>query len=257
MRPVAAVSPVYGFLKDSTESISQYSDFCSLTPSKTLPKGGMLVVVRRTTCTSKYGASFSKPFMEVLYAGKRVFVAPDAVSMSEEDSRKFDALDPSQIEASAEAWERASLSARLVQLERATDSLKATSKQGIAILKSRIFDVSEHTEGTGFEVTVYNSGRKTIKYVTFSVTGLNAVNDPVRDRLRNTTAPMLRGIGPIEPGDTGSYTKDYMWMTDIVESFRISQIKLEYTDGTTKILTDTKGLRISERDYGILSTSVD
>ena len=68
---------------------------------------------------------------------------------------------------------------------------------------------------------------------------------------------MLRGIGPIAPGETASYSKDYMWMTDVVESFRISSIKLEYTDGSSKVVSDVKSIRISERDYDALEASND
>ena len=136
-------------------------------------------------------------------------------------------------------------------------ALDATGKRGVALLKASIFDVSQYTEGTGFEATVYNSTKKTIKYVTFTVVGRNAVGDPVRAGFRGNAASMLRGIGPIAPGETASYSKDYMWMTDVVESFRISSIKLEYTDGSSKVVSDVKSIRISERDYDALEASND
>lgn len=142
-------------------------------------------------------------------------------------------------------------------MNRAIRALKATSSQGIAVLKARIFDVSEYTEGTGFSASIYNSSKKTIKYVTFGVVGLNAVNDPVRDRLRGGTVVSLRGIGPVEPGGTGSWSKDYMWMTDVVESYRLAEIRLEYTDGTSKTLKDVEKLFLSRADYETLSEDDD
>ena len=127
----------------------------------------------------------------------------------------------------------------------------------MALLKTRIFDVSEHTEGTGFSVTLYNTGRKVIKYVTISLIGYNAVKDPVRDRTRSSTTLTFRGVGPIEPDSSGSYSKDYMWMTDLVESFRITQVKLEFMDGTSKVLTDIGALSIKAQDYAILTADTD
>lgn len=252
---VASVKAVLGLINEKTGSADRISDFCSLDSSKTLPSSSVVVVVRKTPCVSRYGASSSKDFLEVLYAGKTRLVPADAVFMIDEDAKRLAALEPAQIEASADDWRMTSLLARQSELEKAIKALDATGKRGVALLKASIFDVSEYTEGTGFEATVYNSTKKTIKYVTFTVVGRNAVGDPVRAGFRGNAASMLRGIGPIAPGETASYSKDYMWMTDVVESFRISSIKLEYTDGSSKVVSDVKSIRISEQDYETLMTS--
>ena len=41
-------------------------------------------------------------------------------------------------------------------------------------------------------------------------------------------------------------------MTDLVESFRIAEIKLEFMDGTSRVLKDAAKLRLDPKDYGIL-----
>lgn len=254
---VASVKAVFGLINEKTESADRISDFCSLDSFKTLPYGSIVVVVRKTPCVSRYGASSSKEFLEVLYAGKTRLVPADAVLMIDEDAKRLLAFDSVQIEASADDWRMTSLLARQSELEKAIKALDATGKRGVALLNASIFDVSEYTEGTGFEATVYNSTKKTIKYVTFTVVGLNGVGDPVRGGFRGNVAPVLRGIGPIAPGETASYSRDYMWMTDVVQSFRISSIKLEYTDGSSKTVSDVKRVRISERDYEVLTTNTD
>lgn len=254
---VAPVEAVLGVIKEKTESADRLSDFCNLDSSTKLPGRAIVVVMRKVPCVSRYGATFSKEFLEVLYGGKTRLVPTDAVFLSTEHAKRFAALEPAQIEASTEDWRLTSLVARRTELEKAMKALNATGRHGVALLKASIFDVSEYTEGTGFKATVYNSTKKTIKYVTFTVVGLNAVGDPVRGGFRGNTAPMLRGIGPIEPGETGTYSKDYMWMTDVVESFRVSSIKLEYTDGSSRVVSDMKNIRISAEDYEALTTDDD
>lgn len=255
---VAAVEAILGITKGKTDSAERASDFCSLDSSTKLPSRAVVVVVRKAPCVSRYGTSFNKDFLEVLYAGKTLMVPTDAVFLSPEQSKRLATLETAQIEASTEDWRLTSLVARKKELEQAMNAIHATSKYGVALLKASIFDVSEYTDGTGFTATVYNSTKKTIKYVTFTVVGLNAVGDPVRGGfIRRDATPMLRGIGPIAPGETGTYSKDYMWMTDVVESFRVSSVKLEYTDGSSKIVSDVKNIRIAAQDYEALTTDDD
>lgn len=254
----SAVDAVLGLIRERTDSAEQVSDFCDLNSSSQLPGGSMVVVVRKIPCVSRYGATFSKEFLEVIFGGKTRLVPVEAVFLSDESIKHFAALTSSQIEASMDDWRLTSLLARRVEIEQAMKALDATSKHGVALLKASIFDVSEYTEGTGFEASVYNSTKKTIKYVTFMVVGLNAVGDPVRGlSSRSGTAMVLRGIGPIAPGESGTYSKDYMWLTDVVESFRISSIKLEYADGSSKVVSDVKRIRISPQDYETLTTVTD
>lgn len=242
------VEPVFGTIRESTRGGESTDNFCTLNATKKLPWGATVVITRRAPCTSRY-ARFSATFYEVLYDGKRYLVEQGAVFLTKQAERALDSLEPQAVEANLPQWATESRLTTQVERKLATAALDATSRKGLAIFAARIFDVSEHTEGTGFDVTIYNSGKKTIKYVVFSVTGFNAVKDPVRDRVRNTTTLTLRGIGPIEPGETASYSKDYMWMTDVVQYFRIDRIKLEYVDGTSKVISDAKSIQIGAEHY--------
>lgn len=254
VEPAAAL---LGLVKQQTSAAEKASDFCSIGTGTRIPKGSIVVVVRHVSCVSRYGASLNKQFLEVLYAGQTRLVHVDSVHMTDADTKQLGLLQPAQIEASMDDWRRTSLLARSRELQEAIKALDATRKHGIAVLDSSVYDVSEHTEGTGFRISVYNPTKKAIKYVTVSLVGLNAVGDPVRGPLRNTTAATLRGIGPIAPDDSASYSKDYMWMTDIVEDFRISSIKVEYMDGSSKTVTNLKGASLSEEARQVLESASD
>lgn len=243
--PIDLLDPVFGLLKERTRAGERFSEYCGLQGARELPGKSFVVVVRKAPCTSRYGIS-SRDFLEVLFAGKKRYVPVDAVFMTKEEEARLATFNTARIEASADVWRLTSIRSRKDELDKALKALDATSKFGVALLDASIFDVSEYTEGTGFRATVINSGKKTIKYVTFSVVGLNAVGDAVQQYRRGPS--VLRGIGPIEPGASATYSKDYMWMTDIVESFRIASIKLEFMDGTSRTVSDTKGIRLSERD---------
>lgn len=254
---VEPATALLGLVKQQTSAAEKASDFCSIHTGKRIPKGSIVVVVRHVSCVSRYGASLNKQFLEVIYAGQTRLVHVDSVHMNDADTKQLGSLQPAQIEASLDDWRRTSLLARSSELQEAIKALDATRKHGIAVLDSSIYDVSAHTEGTGFRISVYNPTKKAIKYVTVSLVGLNAVGDPVRGPLRNTTIATLRGIGPIDPDDSASYSKDYMWMTDIVEDFRISSIKVEYMDGSSKTVTNLKGASLSEEARQVLESASD
>lgn len=254
---VEPATALLGLIKQQTSAAEKASDFCSVDTGARIPKGSIVVVVRHVSCVSRYGASLNKQFLEVLYAGQPRLVRIDSVHMTDADTKQLGLLQPAQIEASMDDWRRTSLLARSRELQEAIKALDATRKHGIAVLDSGVYDVSEHTEGTGFRISVYNPTKKAIKYVTVSLVGLNAVGDPVRGPLRNTTIATLRGIGPIDPDDSASYSKDYMWMTDIVEDFRISSIKVEYMDGSSKTVTNLKGVSLSEEARQVLESASD
>ena len=249
---VTPVREILGIMSDDAEVSGKLGEICYMEyPRKKLPKGAMVVVVKQSECVGRYNINRRTHF-EVLFNGEKYFAELDAVFLQDGSLQRLAEVTPEQRDASFSQWTNLSKLMTLRQKSNAVKALDATKPSGIALLKTRIFDVSEHTEGTGFSVELYNSGTKTIKYVSFSVIGLNAVKDVVRDPIRRTSAASFRGVGPIEPGGVASYSKDYFWMTDLVESFRIAEIKLEFMDGTSRVLKDAAKLRLDPKDYGIL-----
>lgn len=131
--------------------------------------------------------------------------------------------------------------------------LLATKVLGLTILQASIRNESEHTEGTGFEVSVLNPTDKTIKYLTFNVIGYNAVNDAVRDRINGGPIISVKGIGPIDPDESGSYNWKYMWHTDAVQTFKMPSITIQYMDGSTKLLKQVSAATLSKLEYSTLT----
>jgi len=112
---------------------------------------------------------------------------------------------------------------------------KKCELKGIGVFDCNAVDASEYTDGTGMEMTFYNPTKKVIKYVHATVVGYNAVNDPVVEG--GKTSHTLKCIGPIDPGDTGTYNFEYVWFTDIVQTSKLTSIKVQYMDGTEKIIS--------------------
>ncbi len=223
------------------------ASYCMLN-DKHLPRVAQVVVVRVYKCTG----ILSKSFYEVRYGKDTYFVSMDGLRAIVGSLDTVDTHSDAEIEQSMNAWEHQALQLWSSQMGDALKSVKATSSYGVALVSSSIYDVSEYTEGTGFRVKLANTGKKTIKYVTVSLVGLNAVNDPVRDRLGRSTLVTVRGIGPIAPDETASYSKDYLWMTDAVEHYDIKSIKLEYMDGTSKVVSAVKSVRLAPSTVSLI-----
>lgn len=121
----------------------------------------------------------------------------------------------------------------------------ATEKYGIGFVN---FHATEGYSSTGAYFKIYNSGKKTIKYIWITVAGENAVNDLVK-----TTSggyyKTLKGIGPVEPDAMASWEFDYVWFTDIVEYLRISTIKIQYMDGTFRTVKYNEDMYIGNDAY--------
>ena len=83
---------------------------------------------------------------------------------------------------------------------------------------------------TGFKGSFLNLSKKKIKYLYISLSAVNAVGDLVKKKT-------VTAIGPILPGDAGSYSYDNMFFSNIIEVVKITAIKIQYFDGTVKMIT--------------------
>ncbi|MEY2703127.1 MAG: hypothetical protein RLY43_1765, partial [Bacteroidota bacterium] len=98
-------------------------------------------------------------------------------------------------------------------------------------------DVSEVTDGVTAKFEVFNPTNKTIKYVTFYVSGINAVGDKVYNIRQQDYISEFRGVGPIKTNESANYEWEYAWFTDVVETLKIIKIKIQYMDGSAKTIT--------------------
>lgn len=243
-------SPIYVELSPYASLSSTPNILCLPDGTRSVAKGVKLVFSRYVECKRSYSTEVVW-FAEVFYNGSPAYVRnTDLIFETKGDQERAMSFSEAVASANRDAWLASSKDAYRSAARKALAALDAAGKQGIAIVQERVYDTSEHTEGTGFEITFVNTSKKTLKYVTFKVVGINAVGDPVKGR--GGIVQTLRGIGPIDPDETAGYEKDYMWFTDVVESARLSSITLEYMDGTKRTISNTKSLYVDPAMYEIL-----
>jgi|688.fasta_scaffold573480_1 hypothetical protein len=106
-------------------------------------------------------------------------------------------------------------------------------KNPVRLLQSIAVDVSEYTDGTGYETVFRNQSKKKIKYISFTLLAYNPVNDVIGTKT-------VKGVGPIGSGEIATYKWDYLWFTDLVEKVKVSKIVVEYMDGTFATMVSPK-----------------
>jgi len=125
--------------------------------------------------------------------------------------------------------------------------MQRAKAKGIAIIDWNISDESEYTEGTGFDIKIYNPTKKTIKYIWVSMVGKNPVGDPVVSRGKSIV--MVKCIGPILPEEEDQWDFEYVWFSDLVTTAKITKIKVQYMDGTFKEILTPKDVIFTELEY--------
>lgn len=125
-----------------------------------------------------------------------------------------------------------------------------TAKYGLGILK---YDATGDKYSTGASIRIYNPLKKTIKYVWFTIAGVNSVGDLVNsDRGFYKT---LKGIGPVGYQKTGEWSFDYVWLTGVVVMIKIQSIRVQYMDNTVKVIKYNPNMYVDEyRAFSALAT---
>ena len=86
--------------------------------------------------------------------------------------------------------------------------------------------------------TFFNSSKKTIKYIDFYFSVYNAVGDKCYLKYERSYVGNVRGVGPVEPFETGSWSWDratYYTSGDASE-MRVVKVVITYMDKTVKTL---------------------
>ena len=201
-------------------------------------------VIRVYKCQNQFNV-IGGTFLEIAKGNKNYFVEPRSVEVFEDDFlNKFEKLtskgkEKFRLMASVEKTMRG-----LIIENKVTDFVETCKNKGLCVLNSFAYDVSENTHGTGFKVKVLNPTNKIIKYIWFTVTGLNPVGDRVFEFTKQSNSITLKAIGPIEKNDFGTYEFEYVWFTDIVQKAIITNVKVQYMDGSIKIISNPNSVTL-------------
>ncbi len=97
---------------------------------------------------------------------------------------------------------------------------------------------SDYSYSTYCNVTISNTGNKTIKYIWFDFIAYDAVEERLTSFGKRVEK--VKGIGPIETGFSGTYNFDSVFHSRVVETMSIASITIQYMDGTKKTIADPK-----------------
>jgi hypothetical protein len=249
---------VFGAIKEAGYVGESIGSYCSIGVDKYLENRTLVQIIGTTNCKIEYGnVEYGNPhdIYEIIYHNKPYFV--EKSKLSTVDDSIYSKISNMNIELKEKFKKYATETAEILynkQIKDAINFLDKCAPKGLAILDWEYYDESEYTDGTSAKISVYNPTKKKIKYLWFTFIGYNAVNDVVIDRLKGTSKITVKGVGPINPEDTGTYKYDYVWHTDLVDRAKISQIKIQYMDGTFKTILSPKEVTISNELYDVLKT---
>lgn len=108
------------------------------------------------------------------------------------------------------------------------------------------FEVTGSDYSIGFNISISNLNRKTIKYAFITVTATNPVDDKVGTKT-------VKAIGPIKQSDVGSYEFDNIIYSSTAKYLSIDLIKIQYMDGTIRTIpkSEIQYIRLMDwEEYG-------
>jgi len=247
---------ILGIITDDSYVGVSLTDYCSAGYDKEL-KGGTIVFVSGTKRCDKSYSTENYDFYEIIYNAKTYYIEKDKVVIKD---YSFDDIKNLSDETATKFKDYTNIMSKLIyesDVNEAIKALKSCKAAGLSIYDWSYSDESEYTEGTSAKITVYNPTNKTIKYLWFSFVGFNPVGDKVIDRRSGTSVVTKKAVGPIAKGETGTYTFEYVWFTDIVETAKIASIKVLYMDGTEAIIKNPKSITLSTKHKNILDETMN
>ena len=116
---------------------------------------------------------------------------------------------------------------------------KAFQRNELAIAT---FEVTGVDYTIGFDISLTNFGKKIIKYSFITITATNPVDDKVGTKT-------VKAVGPIKPSETGSYEFVDAIYSRTAKYLTIDNIKLQYMDGSIKIISKNEVQNIRVMDW--------
>lgn len=84
--------------------------------------------------------------------------------------------------------------------------------------------------GVSCDIIWKNISNQTIKYIIFTVTPYNAVEDPVESEIGRESTRSVRGTGPFKPGKTYGYGTEWdnLWYNSTIKKMKIESVDVEF-----------------------------
>lgn len=226
------------------------SDFdariCFTGADKYFIEGMAISIIGYKTCFSK-SDNKTQNFIEFYYNKEIYFTEAENVVIGENIS--FESLksiiDSDKSAYGINAYKLSELLFASYQ-SKALRLIESSVAKGLVIIDYSLTDESEYTESTSLNVEFYNPTNKTIKYIWFTVTGLNPVGDAVFNTFKGSSKFALKGVGPIPSKTSSKFEFKNAWFTDLVESVIINSVKVQYMDGSIKTITNPKSIMMSQ-----------
>ncbi len=114
-------------------------------------------------------------------------------------------------------------------------SVDASTKKALSVIRINTAYLASPNSAAGcdFVLNYTNMGKKIIKYLNWSGTTYNAVNDKVYCSIRNTCSFSGRDTGPVEPGQTSGGTWEAIIYNWSAKELRLNSIVITYMDGSS------------------------
>lgn len=233
---------VFGVITESCFISKTLNQYCMVESEKFIHEQKSVIVKGILACDR----SSKSTLVEIILNNESYYIEKDNLTIvSTNFYEQYNGFSDSQ----KEKFKNKALDAsNYIRAELLTNTLNFINKcnsKGLCIINWNLNDESEYTEGTGINVKVLNPTKKTIKYIWFTYVGYNPVNDKVVDRLKGTSAIQVKAVGPIKPEESGTYNFEYVWHTDLVETAKLIQVKIQYLDGTFKLISDSNSIKMT------------
>ena len=109
------------------------------------------------------------------------------------------------------------------------------------------FEVTGSDYSIGFNISLLNLSSKVIKYVSITVTATNSVNDKVGTQT-------VKGVGPIKFNEPSNFEFKDIINSGVAKYLTIENIKIEYMDGTIKLIPKSEVHNIKIQNWEEVGT---
>lgn len=239
---------VIGVSKGHNIGWDNSKDVCLKNPLITFPENSTLLVSGIKNCY--YDGT---KYYVVIYNLKQYLIQKEELKVSDTSSfSRIEKMDLKQTERfNDSAWYFAKMFFE-IDKRKALKTLDGFASSGISVLKWDLFDQSEYTDGVSVNIKVFNPTKKTIKYIWFTFVGYNPVGDKIIDIKRGASSIIMKAVGPLNSDESGTYEFKYVWFTDLVKTAKLTNIRIQYMDGSFKDVTNPLAVTLSKKNYNLI-----